>query len=86
MRIEGHRIGGLIHIRLKKNGKWGLIDNIGNEIIKCKYKDLFPFVNGISLLTKDEKWGAIDSNFNKILTEIFDTLILSEEYNDYIKA
>lgn len=49
--------------RVKKNGKWGIIDKKGEYISQPQYDDIMPFdnFNGDALVEKGEKWGYIDA-------------------------
>jgi len=41
-------------------GKWGFIDEVGNEIIPCTYDKVRYFRNGIVEVLKDGKWFKIN--------------------------
>ena len=43
--------------QVKKNRKWGFIDNFGREIIPCIYEDSKPFDNGLSAIYVGGNWS-----------------------------
>ncbi len=47
---------------VKKDGKWGFIDNTGEMKIEPKYEDAKSFRNGLAAVKKDGLWGYIDSD------------------------
>lgn len=48
--------------------KWGLIDNLGNQIVEPKFDEVIPFRNGYSVAKYQKKWGIIDRRGNWILS------------------
>ena len=57
-------------IKVKKDGKYGLINFDGRELLKCEYDkiDAFESVKNAFIITKDGKVGVCD-NFGNILVE-----------------
>ncbi len=47
---------------VKKDGKWGFIDNSGNFVIKPEYEDAYSFSNGLAPVYSNGLWGFIDTN------------------------
>lgn len=47
-------------IIVNKKGKIGLVDQQGNEVIKCQYESVQPFKDGVAIVTKSGKTGIID--------------------------
>lgn len=47
---------------VKRNGKWGLIDKVGVEIIECKYDSQVILISGRNLVCVNEHglWGVYD--------------------------
>lgn len=45
---------------VKRNGKWGFVNNAGEEIISPQYEDARSFSNGFAAVKQDEKWGYIN--------------------------
>lgn len=55
------------------NGKTGLIDLKGIQIIPCEFdNDLLYFENNLALIKKDGKFGYIDVNADIIIPIIYD--------------
>ena len=55
-------------IVLEKNGRMGVMDYTGNWIAEPIYKDIQPFVDGLSVLTTaDGRVGMIDTKGNIVL-------------------
>jgi len=54
---------------VKNNGKWGLINRDGKQVLPCKYDDYFIYYSGDIWVMLDDKWGLADSLGNEI-TEI----------------
>lgn len=54
---------------IQKDGKFGIIDDDGNEIVKCKYTVIQPTLDYgiIQLLDKDGKIEIINTNFETIV-------------------
>ena len=46
------------YARVLLNGKWGMIDETGKEVIECKYYYIYGFKNGFfnALLNDDNFW------------------------------
>jgi hypothetical protein len=49
------------------NGKWGLIDESGNEIIALKYDEAVPFYHGLAAVCLNGKWGYIDESGKQVI-------------------
>ena len=66
--------------KVRKNGKWGFNDPEGNNIIPCKYDEVWGFSHGIVRVKLDGKEGYIDKNGKVIIPCIFDEVgFVSEE-------
>lgn len=46
--------------RVRKNGFWGFIDELGREIIPCVFNDVGNYSEGYAAISKDGKWFFID--------------------------
>lgn len=70
---------------VKKDGKYGLIDFKGNELLKCEYSEIYS-LKGIknSLITKkDDKIGLVDNIGNTIIPNSYDEIkALGDIYED----
>ncbi len=75
-------------LRVVKNGKYGLIDCDGNEILKCEYDEITTLksVEGNLVVKKDNKVGIVN-NLGQIIVpiEYKDVQILKEGYKDEYK-
>ena len=52
---------------VKKDGKWGYIDQTGKQVIPCTWDRTLGFTEGLAAVRKDNKWGYIDKNGNVII-------------------
>lgn len=50
------------YIRLKKDGKWGVVDLTGKTIIPFEHTSLGPIYNGWMSFFANQKWGWIDTS------------------------
>ncbi|MBP3520569.1 MAG: WG repeat-containing protein [Oscillospiraceae bacterium] len=48
-------------------GKYGLIDITGKELVPCKYNSIGKFEDGIAVVTLDDAWGLIDTTGKELL-------------------
>ena len=60
---------------VKRDGKWGLIDETGKEVTKCKYDEICDFNKGFARVRMDNKWGFIDETGKEIVKCIYDETI-----------
>ena len=68
-------------LRVRRNGKFGFIDILGNEIIPCKYTKIDPFKNDVARVWGEvnETYGATMSGYvNKEGKEIVPCLFMDE--------
>ena len=54
-------------IRVKKDDKWGIINEEGTLIVDLKYDEIGEFSEGLSYVKKDNLYGYIDINGNEII-------------------
>lgn len=52
----------------------GLIDRVGNYVIKPKFQEMRPAVEGSFFVKIDDKWGLIDSRGNYLIEPSFDDI------------
>jgi hypothetical protein len=64
--------GNLIEVR--KNGKFGFVDESGRVVIECKYDEIVKRRKNIAFAKKDNKWGAITENGKIFLSFIYDDI------------
>jgi hypothetical protein len=58
--------------RIEENGKWGLIDNKGNKIIKPKYDDITNMYDGLAAVKVEDKWGYINKSGEMVIKPKYD--------------
>lgn len=56
------------------DGKYGLIDTNGSEIIPCDYDNISNLKNGYATISKDKKCGLIDENGKIIIPCIYQNI------------
>lgn len=61
---------------VKKNDKYGFINEDGVEVIPCIYDDAHPFKNGIAIVEYNEMWGALNNNGAIVIP--FDYMLLAD--------
>ncbi len=47
------------YLTVCKNGKWGLIDTNGNEVVSCQFEDISSVCDGKAWAKQNGKWGII---------------------------
>ena len=52
---------------MKKNGRWGYLDNRGKEVVEPRYEQAMPYGEGRAAVKKDGQCSVIDLNGNEIL-------------------
>lgn len=74
-------------LKYEKDGKYGLIDMVGEEIVKPKYDEIssLGYKQGQILIKEKEKYGIIDSQGNTIIKPIFDSIQSDQYYTDQDK-
>src|SRR5690606_26965947 len=76
------------------DGKFGYIDDQGNEVIPVIYDMATSFEDGMAMVQKNGKFGFIDKQGNEIIPIVYESedirdrfdnseLALVGEYNDY---
>ena len=59
---------------VKKNGKWGYIDNKGKIVIEPAYEDADSFSIGYAPFCENGKWGCIDKKGVVLIKPQFELL------------
>ena len=59
---------------VKRNGKFGFLDNTGREVIPCIYDEVDSFIGIGAAVRKDGKWGLLDENGITILPFIYEEI------------
>jgi len=62
-----------------KDGKFGLFDISGKEIVSPKYEEVLPFERGRSWVKLNGKWGLIDDKGKELTPIKYDGAIISDE-------
>ena len=52
---------------VKRNGKWGFIDNRGFEKINCQYDRVENFSEELAVVENNNKWGYINKNGSEVI-------------------
>lgn len=47
---------------------WGFIDKNGQEVIACRYEDVFRFSDGLARVRRDNKFGFIDKTGKEVVS------------------
>ena len=55
-----------------KDGKYGYLDEKGEEIIPAKFQRAGLFRNGLAAVKEDDKWGYIDLNGEYVIEPMYD--------------
>jgi hypothetical protein len=62
-----------------KDGKFGLFDISGKELVSPKYEEVLPFERGRSWVKLNGKWGLIDDKGKELTPIKYDGAIISDE-------
>ena len=68
---------GLVCIKFAKiefNGKFGMVDDGGIEIVSCKYTNAGHFQEGMAMVTLNNKYGYIDESGNEVIPLIYNNV------------
>ena len=49
-----------VYLPVCKDGKWGLIDVNGNEVLTCQFEDITSVYDGKAWAKQNGKWGVIE--------------------------
>lgn len=67
-------------ILLKKQGKWGLCNNLGQLKLDCVCDSIVPVIQqGLLLIKRNGKWGLMDTSYRETLACDFEQLYLSRD-------
>ncbi len=70
-------------LKVQKDGKYGIIDINGNELLPCEYDELYSLKNTDNsiIIEKDGKKGLVDSTGKKVIDTTYkDILPLGDDY------
>ncbi len=62
-----------------KDGRFGLFDISGKELVSTKYEEVLPFDKGRSWVKLNGKWGLIDDKGKELTPIKYDGAIISDE-------
>lgn len=60
---------------IKRNGKWGFINDKGNPVVEIKYDDCDSYDNGYGRVKKNGKWGIVDKTGKEIFETQYDNIV-----------
>ena len=62
--------------KVMNNGKWGIVNNVGNKLTDCQYEDIFYLDNIQYYFVKENgKYGIYDQNFSLKVKPEYDKFI-----------
>lgn len=67
---------------VKRDGKWGYINEDGKEVITCKYDHIFDFKDGVAFVQQGSEWKYIDKDGTELGTGDHDTYINSLQLSE----
>ena len=70
---------------MKKDGKWGFINQKGEQIIPFLYDDASYFTEGLALVKKGDKYGYINDKNETVLPFIYDDGALFENGKAWVQ-
>lgn len=86
-RIDGYFSDGMQRIRKfdedTYESTWGFINTKGEIVIKAKYDDASPFVDGVAAVKRDDKWSIIDKKGEVKTVMKGVTNVRSQKIGDY---
>jgi hypothetical protein len=65
-------------LAVQEKGKWGFIDNSGNQVIQAKYDSCDQFKYGYSRVRSGNKWGVIDKSGNEVFAAKYENIFPGE--------
>ena len=60
---------------VKKDGKWGFIDQNGKLVLSAQYSKVLPFTEGLAGVDVNNKWGFINESGATVIKPGFDTVV-----------
>lgn len=64
---------------VERDGKWGFINEAGEEVIPCIYDEVWAFSRGLVRVQLKGKWGFINNEGEEIIPCIFDYMGFMDE-------
>ena len=62
---------------VKKDGKWGVVNKQGEQIVQCKYDVIGDFSESYAQVERDGKVGLIDKNGVEFIPCVYDELVIN---------
>lgn len=59
-------------LRVKRTNKWGYLNELGEEVIKCEFDSVGYFKDGIAVVRMNKKYGVINKLGKYIINNSFD--------------
>ena len=53
--------------RVKRDGKWGLIDKSGREVVAPQYQEIEAFQDSVAMVKREGKWGFMEQGGREIV-------------------
>lgn len=74
-------------LKVQKNGKYGLVDLNGKEILATNYSSIeaLPYREGSVLIKKDDKCGIANMNGTEVIKCEYDKIVIDNYYTDVDK-
>lgn len=71
-------------LKFKKDGKYGLIDLDGKQVLKPEYENLsaIPYKEGMLIAKKDDKSGVVNINGKTVIPTEYESITADNYYND----
>lgn len=67
---QGPLLDGMASV--ERDGKWGFINDAGQEVIPCIYNEVWRFSHGIARVQFNGRWGFINMEGKEVIPCIFD--------------
>lgn len=74
-------------LRYKQNGKYGLLNIKGEEILKAEYDQItsMPYKEGMLLISQNDKYGVINIEGKIVIDVEYDSIVADNYYNKETK-
>ena len=69
-------------VRIKRNGKYGFINDNGVEIIPCMYDDAKDYIYGFAKVKRNGKWGCVSESCIEVVPCIYDDVVVANGVHD----
>jgi len=69
---DAYPFGASYYAAVKKNGKWGFIDNTGREVLPFEWDGALSFGMHLAAVKTGDKWGYINQSGNIVIEPAYD--------------